>query len=233
VNESIVTCIGYCINAIKQMEHGEVWILEGRLRRGLLMLLLGDIHGEFEILEMILLQHPNQKIIQLGDFGLGFDPVLDQQVPKTENLEFIRGNHDNPDVCRRHHYYKGDYGYKNGVFWLSGALSVDKHHRIEGVNWWATEELSMEVLSDAVECYIESKPRVVLSHEIPVSVIPYILGRHGERSRTSSALQVMIENHEPEYWYFGHYHTELEFLYGGCIFRCVDINEIIECKGCC
>jgi hypothetical protein len=50
----------------------------------------------------------------------------------------------------------------------------------------------------------------------------YFLNKHGNvESRTSNALQDLVEAHPPSAWYFGHFHLNREFLIGETKFRCL------------
>lgn len=49
-------------------------------------------------------------------------------------------------------------------------------------------------------------------------------------TRTSQALQRMFEEHQPEYWLFGHYHMTRDFTIGRTKFTCLnelDVREIV------
>ncbi|MGY8690848.1 MAG: hypothetical protein ACKVHP_24310 [Verrucomicrobiales bacterium] len=42
-----------------------------------------------------------------------------------------------PLVCRSNPRYLGEFGFsEDGLFWLSGAWSIDWQLRTEGVSWW-------------------------------------------------------------------------------------------------
>lgn len=115
-----------------------------------MVILLGDIHGNFENLKF---EIKSKKIddctlIQVGDFGIGFNSKENCKSQLEELNEFlsernikmlaIRGNHDDPD------YFNGDYKYSNlqlledytvldleeGRFlFIGGAVSIDRLFR--------------------------------------------------------------------------------------------------------
>ena len=71
---------------------------------------IGDVHGKYGRYETIL-KNSDLPTIQVGDMGVGFfhrdyegtlrpfaNPPYDKMV--AGNHRFIRGNHDNPYVCR-------------------------------------------------------------------------------------------------------------------------------------
>jgi len=157
--------------------------------------------------------------IIIGDVGIGF-PFGDWNLPVLHpNHKFIRGNHDNPEVCREHTNYLGDFGYlkEQDIFFVSGGFSIDKQFRTENITWWPDEELSYKQGIDVLELYGEVKPRVVISHECPTAIKPYVLTntyKFNIVSNTESLLQKMFSMHRPEYWIFGHHHKRLEMEIG-------------------
>lgn len=187
------------------------------------IIIVGDVHGYTKTYQKWLRHNldPSQRSIQIGDMGLGFSGVgLDRL---EANHKFFRGNHDNPAKCRAHANYLGDYGYlpDDGLFWIAGAFSIDRGYRVEGVSWWRDEELSYQELGQVIYEYKKAKPRFVLSHEAPAKVAktllfdlsgPYFAAKMAcSMSRTSEAMQVMLDAHQPEKWIFGHYHLDKSF----------------------
>ena len=193
---------------------------------------IGDVHGKIFNYKKLLESLPaDASTIQLGDMGLGFEGVY---LPKLSGQhKFIRGNHDSPSECREHLNYLGEFGYDETlkIFYLGGGYSIDRDMRIEGVSWWRDEELSFTDLENAIQQYREVKPRIVVSHECPQEVGDYLLRSLGWiggmypdpygkaykarklLSRTAGALQTMFEAHQPEYWFFGHYHVDKVFWF--------------------
>ncbi len=194
--------------------------------------LIGDVHGKTHIYEKILRQkYQDRPTIQLGDVGLGFKGVGLQRLP--ENHKFIRGNHDNPEKCRQHPNYLGEYGYlpESHIFYIGGAFSIDRASRVEGQSWWADEELSWLELQKVIDLYQNVRPKFVISHECPSSasmiMLSSLLGGYYQaktacvESRTSQAMEAMFEIHHPKEWIFGHYHVDRPFEFRGTKFRCV------------
>jgi UDP-2,3-diacylglucosamine pyrophosphatase LpxH len=115
-----------------------------------MVILLGDIHGNFEKLKF---EIENKRIddctiIQVGDFGIGFHSkekcnsylvdLNDFLSSKGIRMLVIRGNHDNPS------YFNGDYKYSNlellkdytvldleesKFLFIGGAVSIDRLFR--------------------------------------------------------------------------------------------------------
>lgn len=120
-----------------------------------MILLLGDIHGNFNFLKHKI----NSKnitdctIIQVGDFGIGFTYKENDELTLNNLNDFlkdfnvtmyaIRGNHDNPD------FFNGSYVLSNlkllpdyttlniegtNFLFIGGAISVDRTERIKQNN---------------------------------------------------------------------------------------------------
>ncbi len=120
-----------------------------------MILLIGDIHGNFNYLKYQITQKniTDCTIIQVGDFGIGFTN-RDNDIETLKNLNdflmgqnitmlAIRGNHDNPD------FFNGDYDLSNlkllpdyttmnvddyNFLFIGGAISVDRTDRIKENN---------------------------------------------------------------------------------------------------
>lgn len=206
-------------------------------------LFLGDIHGCWGDLNDVLQRNKNTRIIQVGDLGLGFNQTYtylnlntglwEAKIGKPDptefpkNFQFIRGNHDEPTTCRNHPNYLGDYGVsEDGIFFISGAWSIDHGNRTIGVDWWDEEELDYPDLQNAIELYEKIKPKIVVSHTAPSSICKILQGSHKKfyGSKTEHALETMWSIHKPKYWIFGHWHTVWSKNVLGTQFVCCAIN---------
>ena len=186
----------------------------------------GDAHGK-----LARLAKPGHPVIQVGDLGAGFvsPTAFREKVSKREDFRFIRGNHDDPAICRRDPRHLGDWGAAGGVFWVSGAFSIDRAWRVEGRDWWPDEELSAAQMRDAFDAYAEAKPRLVISHDGPACLFdggPMAMMFYGP-SATATLLQAMFERHRPEAWIFGHHHVSRDFMLKGTRFRCLAELETV------
>jgi hypothetical protein len=191
--------------------------------------LIGDVHGLYDMYYAKLNENSS---IQLGDMGVGFPNYPDpKELPKQHT--FIRGNHDNPEVCRKHPNYLGDFGYLPDwdMFYISGALSIDKAIRVEGRDWWDEEELYMKDANAALDLYTQVKPRIVVSHDCPEIAKIVLLTwkkKFNIPSRTNQLLQAMFERHQPSFWYFAHYHISKTFTIHNTQFQVLNEFEKIE-----
>lgn len=209
------------------------------------MRFVGDIHGKVQ--QYYDLVKDTRSSLQIGDFGIGMLDAAKMHLAMrahTENPDrrFIRGNHDNPSACRSFPGYisDGTYFSKLDLFAVGGAWSIDKDERIPGWDWWPDEELSGQDFSLVQSIYADTKPRVMVTHDAPHSVLLQMFqdGTHKPiiKTQTSFHLQEMFEAHQPDYWIFGHWHLGLRENIEGTKFIClaelghidIDIGESFE-----
>ena len=195
---------------------------------------IGDIHGNIPQYLDILDRMPDDVTasVQIGDFGMGFGPnrraeVVDPFLDAIPGIhKFIRGNHDDPDECRRSTHYIEDGSVFGNTMYIGGAASIDKHLRTEGVDWWPGEEASVAELDALITKYEETKPNILVTHECPdffanEVMIPYVNGYKNFRSMTREALDVMYSIRKPLLHIFGHWHKNLVHDYKGTRFVCL------------
>lgn len=221
--------------------------------------LIGDVHGKIGNYLAIVskLRVPS---IQLGDMGLGdafFAPPHGADLPLLNGHRFLRGNHDSPELCRAHPNYLGEFGLerKTGIFWISGAFSVDWERRLPSNSWWPDEELQDQQWEQLFAEYERIRPSFVISHECPASVNKFMLdsivpapadsaysfeavGRGVEwyvrekrkcaPSITCRKLDDLLAIHQPARWAFGHYHMSWEGKLNSTHFFCVAELQVRE-----
>lgn len=100
-----------------------------------------------------------------------------------------------------------------GVSFLSvgGANSIDREWRIEGISWWAEEQISY---GDVLRAVDGGSAQVMLTHECPNVVNLFPNGStnswsveglvYAEKSRI--AMQNIVDEVQPELLFHGHYH---------------------------
>ncbi|MEK6832748.1 MAG: metallophosphoesterase [Nanoarchaeota archaeon] len=189
---------------------------------------LGDVHGRFNEYKELYASVP--LLYQLGDMGIGFNERKDKEFPNIPNHYFIRGNHDNPNKVNNFPGYLGNFGISNhGLFFVSGALSIDRAFRILGKNYWDDEQLNYEQMNNAVELYHQTKPDFVISHDAPESIYYKVCpDAHKIPSSTSKGLDFMFNIHQPKYWFMGHFHKNIVFEFQNTIFRVIDTMNIFN-----
>ena len=196
-------------------------------------ILLGDVHNDLnwchEVHRRYRKKVPGCECIQLGDLGCGFcyhgEPDTDKFRKLPSTFKFFPGNHDNRQECLKLPNCLGNFGEYKGLYFVSGADSIDKDSRTLGIDFWDDEELSYSQLEEAIEGWRNSSAEVLLAHDGPQSIVqafwPYIT----EKSRTRQALDIMITARKPKQIIFGHHHKSVAKEVNGIYYRCLDINE--------
>lgn len=193
---------------------------------------IGDVHGKWARYSDII--KDIDRSLQVGDFGIGFsDPITNKKYsnPPFDKMSkgqhyFIRGNHDNPGACKTHPFWIKDGGSvfgRDDIFCIGGAISIDKHQRTEGYDWWHDEELSYGELISIMDIYELLKPKIVVSHECPDRVISQILHDRGVTKydipcTTRKCFDNLMEIHKPDLWIHGHWHISAHTVYEGVEF---------------
>ncbi|MBW3596935.1 MAG: metallophosphoesterase [Planctomycetes bacterium] len=198
---------------------------------------IGDVHGQIH--RYVPLCRAAEHTVQVGDLGFRrhYAAVIDQLDPARHR--FIPGNHDDYGLLPPH--CLGDFGVHEAagveMFFVRGALSIDKNFRTPQLDWWPEEELTQEQLDAAIREYERVKPQLVVTHDCPLSVSPIVgdatvlraFGFEEEpRTRTQLALQAMLEIHPPARWIFGHYHRDTSFEHSGVYFTCLAELSVLD-----
>lgn len=190
------------------------------------ILFIGDVHAKFKELDYLLQNHTDRDfVVQVGDLGIGFHGISYPE-SVSPDFNFIRGNHDNPDVCRRHREHLGDFGFMSDIslFYLAGAYSIDKAIRTEGSDWWRDEELNMEQLQEAIDLYEKEKPRIMVTHDCPNSITRLLHGENRFSNNTGQALEICFKIHKPQIWIHGHHHISHKTNIDGTLF--IGLSEL-------
>jgi hypothetical protein len=209
---------------------------------------IGDVHGKFGRYSTIIKDSPHMTI-QVGDMGVGFrdhrtgnfsaNPPYDAMY--AGGHRFIRGNHDNLSVCKKHTQWIPDGTVEDNMMFIGGAVSIDKPHRIENYSWWPDEELTFEEFEPIIEDYLAMKPEIMVTHECPEIIAARIAASLSMRShpvkleekwasRSRQAFQRMFEAHKPKLWIHGHWHVARGEHFNGTSFVClpelgtIDVN---------
>lgn len=193
---------------------------------------IGDVHGKWDKYKKLI--GGCKRSLQVGDFGVGFINPYDEKPysnPPYDHMAkgdhfFIRGNHDNPGACARHPFWVKDGGSvfgRDDIFCVGGAVSIDKHRRTERYDWWPDEELSYAELCKVVDIYELVKPKIVVSHECPDSVISRVVHEKGIPKfdipcTTRKCFDNMLEIHKPDVWIHGHWHFGHHTIHKGVEF---------------
>lgn len=198
------------------------------------MKFIGDVHGKYSPYKKLIRE--NRDTIQVGDLGIGFrrfphgefttNPPYDEMV--KANSRFIRGNHDNPGVCRNNTQWIKDGTVEGDVMFIGGAFSVDWKYRYSEFSWWDDEELSPHEMIVCTETFNKVLPRVMITHDCPASIVPYMPYAYKPQSRTSQFFDCLWQMHQPELWVYGHHHHSFDGMFNGTRFVCLAELEIRE-----
>lgn len=190
------------------------------------IVIIGDIHGEFGLLNNFLNKKREFKtIISVGDFG--YWPNMKaisknkkypkkEIIPKLQNgykLFFCDGNHEDhwsllnrtTDELYPNCFYmprgsilKLDNNFN--ILFMGGAESHDKITRQLGVDWFPEESISYKDISNLPDCDVD----MVIAHTAPSTFITP--KDYGTKETSREALNYVLEKYRPSIWYNGHYH---------------------------
>jgi hypothetical protein len=197
-------------------------------------LVVGDVHGKFGKFKKLI--KGMDLCIQVGDFGYwpgwqSYEELQGFRIP----VHFCDGNHENHDLLARasnplksNLYYQprgsilGLPDGRNALF-VGGALSVDKHLRTPGHDWFPEETCCFLELPDV-------QVDVVFSHTCPEAWVPEVLKKVGgtyATDPTGYVLQEVLEKYNPELWYFGHWHVSMEGSWKGTRWKALNELEAV------
>lgn len=129
------------------------------------MYILGDIHGDFNVISYFAQDNKDREpitLIQVGDFGAGFHSEFlnDMEYLNSVLREFnvtlyaIRGNHDDPKFFDGTHTWSNikllsDYTVLvlegKRILFIGGATSIDRLQRTPNKSWWEGEPFNLDV----------------------------------------------------------------------------------------
>lgn len=209
--------------------------------------LIGDIHGHVYDYKAHSIADFEGPTIQIGDFGIGFgqgdywnESINDYHT--AGNHRFIRGNHDNPAMCKSEMTgYIADGTVEGDVMFIGGAWSIDNpvappgwYRRTAGYDWWEDEECNDAQFEEMLETYTALKPRVMITHDCPACVSHPMFWGSGfltgpvYPNRTSQWFNRFIDAHEPDEWYFGHWHNTMAHKHGRTVFQCIGTLDHVD-----
>lgn len=181
-------------------------------------------------------------VIILGDFGLVFNNKRTSQEQywlewlhdKPWTTLFFRGNHDNEPKLQKELRLVSGFGDMVGqidefsiyrlldghvytieehtFLILGGAYSIDKERRVEGRDWWPTEEMTFTEQRVAFQNLEKHNWTFdfILTHDAPGYVRDALQSYHMEASGTVRMLDHLFMNRllQFKHHYFGHHHMD-------------------------
>jgi hypothetical protein len=187
------------------------------------VLITGDVHAEFGILNKLISRRRPDLVICCGDFGVW--PTVYPMTVKLQSakkLLFCDGNHEN-------HWYLKEltnneispgiiymprgsvYTLPDGrnIMFMGGARSIDKVYRKLGVDWFPEEEITQSDLMDLPDINID----IFITHTCPEEIVPVMRQWVDARKQiepSNIALTQLWKMYKPSLWYFGHWHSYME-----------------------
>jgi len=192
------------------------------------ILVTGDIHADFSMLNKLINRKRPELVICAGDFGYWpkFERYSFSDIkPQGATILWIDGNHEDhwslrdreTDELAPNVIYKPrgsthtlDDGRK--ILFMGGAESIDKDLRVLGRDWFPEEVIR------GCDMYNlpEEKIDIIISHTCPLelvdTMIQYYPEKRGEPS--NKALTELWKIYEPSLWIFGHWHYYKEGMMG-------------------
>lgn len=182
--------------------------------------IIGDVHGKLKRYQEII-DKLEGKSIQLGDFGFKVEHKWHMKNIDSELHKISFGNHDSTRFLKKPHSL-GDSSWNEDykLMTVRGADSIDKYRRIEGVDWFADEELDFKEMLEVYDKYLINKPEIMVTHDCPHELRKELFNI-SDKSATSNGLQAMFEEHQPKIWLFGHHHKPKDIVINGTRFICL------------
>lgn len=192
--------------------------------------IIGDPHGKLTPYFALVNQAEKygENTLTVGDNGFETEwrigeSFLRQLDGGFDRHKWLGGNHDIYPNYPKFSQALPDFGEWNGLFFIRGANSIDRASRIEGVDWFRDEQLSYAQMLECLDCYEQTKPNWVITHDCPQSVRKSCFG-FDEKDVTSSFLEELFQIHQPKIWIFGHYHISTLYCQNNTSFIC--LNEL-------
>lgn len=196
------------------------------------VIVLGDLHGEFDRLNCLIDQEKPDIILQVGDFG--YWPRLEDQDLSSIHCDntriyFCDGNNDDlgrlyPLVHTHGQPVEIAMGIKymprgsvlsledgRRVLFIGGAQSIDQCRRFEGWDWFPEEIISAQDIVQLPQGDID----IVISHTCPQE-FPIETFSRQECSNVDPSRQFLsqvLHKYQPQFWYFGHWHAYAQGQY--------------------
>lgn len=200
-----------------------------------MILVLGDIHGEWGRLNDIINKKKPNIVLQVGDFG--YWPSLFPNIENIKNggckIYWCDGNHEdhwalrsleNSEILPNVFYMKrgSTLTLPDGrvVMFMGGAESIDKASRMIGRDWFPEEIITQSDITGLPDIKID----IVISHTCPTEFDlkignPWLQEKFKDPSRL--ALSYILHKYRPDWWYFGHFHVWREGKYDNCNWTCL------------
>ncbi len=196
-------------------------------------IILGDIHGDFQVINHLVKTEQPDIIIQCGDFGYwprknGWPPNDPSLRLGTTKVYWCDGNHEDHESLAEvasseqlevapNCFYQPRGSVLTlpdgqNVLFFGGADSTDKSSRIEGDSWFSGE---IPTTADFENIENNLHINIVISHTCPKSFELRQTAPLGYRKSswlakahdpTRDILELVLQKYSPAQWFFGHFH---------------------------
>jgi len=214
------------------------------------IIVCGDVHGCWGFLNELIKKEDPNIILQCGDFGYwpSFDMkmAVDNPAPyiratyKFNGIEndktkiyWCDGNHEEfskLNVIKNNETHPNVFYMKRGatltlpdgrvVLFMGGAESIDKHYRIQGLDWFPEELITQKDVYNLPDIKVD----IIISHTCPTEFNIYdgLMLKCNDPSR--KALSTLLEKYNPSLWYFAHWHIYAEGSYKDTKWFCLNMS---------
>lgn len=172
--------------------------------------------------------------IQVGDFWFKKQHRWHERNVDAKFHKVLFWNHDDTRFLNKDHSL-WDFGHRQLPSWFkffvirwAECAPMDKAARIEWKDYFRDEELSIPQGNECVEMFREIKPDVVITHECPEFLIPYLKEWDSYSNRTTQLLQACFESHKPKLWIHWHHHVNYIGDHSWCRFVTLWINKFLD-----
>lgn len=200
------------------------------------IIVAGDIHARWDILNSMIAEQRPDLLLQCGDFGYwpamayadSVPVVCRYPSPGNAQLHWCDGNHEDYwRLAKRetNEIWPGVIYQPRGstltlpdgrvVLFMGGADSIDKANRIYGSTWFPDELITY---GDVMRLDPNLRVDIVISHTCPTEIASLLVGPkvHDPSCRMLSHI---LQVYRPQLWYFGHWHMRFTRYVSGCRFE--------------
>jgi len=179
-----------------------------------MILVVGDIHGEFRYLNSLINKRQPSMILQVGDLGYWPKNKRNQKIKnKNTKIYFCDGNHEDHESLRKlknNEVFKNIFYMKRGsildlpngrtVLFMGGSYSFDWKLRTLGIDWFRDMELlTWDDVVNTPDTIID----IVISHTAPEE---FFMMFNPKEDPSRKHLSYILKKYKPKEWYFGHFH---------------------------
>lgn len=209
------------------------------------IIVCGDIHGEFHLLNKLIEREHPDIILQCGDNAYYWQKdSIGKIKPQNTQIYFVPGNHEDWDLFENR---VGRQGLKpveiepnifmcpvgstlqlqgKNILFVGGADSIDKDRRIPKLSWWEQEILTYQDWN-----FIDKNVKhvdIVISHTCPGYFKLPDYYKDKENDPTKKILNLILSKYHPSLWCFGHYHEFMEGRVDKTNWICLDESRSID-----